>query len=174
MKQKTTHLYLNESNERIINQTDTFRLSEVTYSSFGEPIQMYRFEIKVNNQFIFVRRVDKSSCLPPYNYNADLLRMYIEHIDLKRGFYSLYGKPENEFDGHVDTAGSPEYQMKFAEQYPFAEFTDIDKIGNGIWKFYGNHEGFSAVFQYIIWDEKLAMKIKSQMQKLKAKGKKSS
>lgn len=157
---QTKELCDNEINGKVISETSTFRLLEVTYKSGWEETSMLRLEVKINDEYVSFMRYEKGK-----SWEMDHLRRHIEHIDIKRGWFSVYGK-RDEYTGEEYANGSPQEQMDLAKEYPFRNITSIDKIGKGIWKFRGNHENYSSSFQYIIWDKKIAQMIKKELPKL--------
>lgn len=134
---------------KTLEETDAYRVDSVDVESFGGKTRMFKLTLKVDGKEIFVQRCHYDFELP------DLIR----RIDNSRGFYCNYGKgyPLDEFAD----------RLRLFVETPRGRkpFTIIDDYG-GVFVFVGNHEEYSGAFRYLIWDKRLAGKVRRKLEKI--------
>jgi len=140
----------------VIYQKPHYRIKRVNVQVFGESwTPLYQLEAKIRGLWIFIVREHIILDTDGGRRSAlDRLKDKSERFASKLGFFKIYGHqnhPLEEFD--------------FKEGGGFEDFTKLVSSDGQkwLWAFHGNHKHYSAAFQYLIWDRKLAGEIRRRL-----------
>lgn len=118
-----------------------FKVEKVMVDPYWEkPHSMLKLSIRINDKWVFVIR-------RKYDFYLDnLVKLGKEH-DVDRGFFCLYGK------------GKPFDEL----QDKLTNFSYVERVGDNLFKFGGNHMAYSGAFSYYIWNKNLVEKIEKKL-----------
>lgn len=141
----------------IVFKKPRYQIQEVTVDSgFGPPSPLFELKVKIRGRLVFVRR--EHIILNTKEGRASALARIKEtgeRFNPQTGYFKIYGHNN-----------SPLNEFKFTQGGGLEDFTWIERLGRPqLWRFTGNHRHYSAAFSYLIWDAKLAGKVKKRLSK---------
>lgn len=141
---------------KILEENDCYRINLVNfesyYSSRRELIELYG---KAKDEIFFIARKDNWEVY--YKELSELGKSFSQ----EEGFFKEYGNcdhPLAEFENKL--------RVEILEKYDMIERV---RTTASIYKFWGNHEDYSGMFAYYIWDEDIISEIKERLKREKAK-----
>lgn len=128
----------------------------IVHSGFGPPSPLFELKVKIRGRLVFVRR--EHIILDTKEGRASALARIKEtgeRFNPQAGYFRIYGHNN-----------SPLAELKFTQGGELEDFTSIERLGRPqVWRFGGNHRCYSAAFSYLIWDAKLAARVKKHLLK---------
>ncbi len=152
---------------KILKETENYKITlcnvSAWFSSEGE--EMERLELKIKNKWVFVKNYYHHQHEKDFEKYSQALEK-AKQFNPNQGWFKVYGQghPLDQFKTIFNYKFSNDSSIEIKGFDQLANFTSINRYGH-IWQFWGNHTKVSAVFSFLIWDNKLKASIDKKLLK---------
>lgn len=147
MYSKSTHL-------KTLEEGKNYKVNLIFYEGMFEKKEMIELRGIVDGKEFFIYRSENWDV-----YLKELSELG-KKINPRLGYFKLYGPHDHPLDEFLD-----ELRLEILAKRCML---NQDRYNSEVYIFWGNHEHYSGVFRYFVWDKRLIEKIASKLSELKS------